>query len=114
MMRLLRIIRLKWYHWSKYGKWEHPLYKEYLYIKDLIKAWWKARQLNKAKKLAIARHKGDGKTYYVLPDDKGIPRAFNNREIDILKRNRLMHKSVTCVDLYKEAMFIANYKTCSK
>ena len=111
MKRIMRIIRLWWYHFWKYGKWEHPIFKEYIYWLDRLTAWWKARELRKAKKMAVARHRTDGRTYYVIPDSKNRPRAFNNKEIAILKAHKLMHKNVTCLDLYREAMFIANAQT---
>jgi hypothetical protein len=104
-------LRNEWLEWKYMAKYRNPIYKEYLYWKDRIWAWWKARHLRRAKKLAIARHKTDGKTYYVLPDDRGIPRSFSAHEIDILKRNGLMHRKVNCYHLYQEAMFIANQKT---
>ena len=104
-------LKQKWILWRRVYKYNHPLYKEWLYLKDRFKAWQGKRALNKAKTLAIERHKATGKTIYVLPDDKGIPRSFDNREIAILKRHGLMSKKATCVDLYREAMFIANYKT---
>ncbi len=105
-------IKRSWLEWKHAAKYENPLYKEYLYLKDRAKAWWKARQLRNAKRLARARHLADGKTYYVLPDDRGRPRAFNSREIEILKAHGLMSKRATCVDLYKEAIWIANARTC--
>ncbi len=113
-MKLIRRLKLRWHYWNRFQKWEHPLYREYLYWKDRFIAWRKSLILKRAIKLAKARHKADGKTYYVIPDDRNRPRAFNNREIEILKKSRLMSKKVTCLDLYKEAMFIANYQTCKK
>lgn len=107
-----KTIRQSWLEWKHMARYENPIYKEYLYLKDRISAWWKGRHLQKAKKLARARHLQDGKTYYVLPDDKGIPRALNNKEIETLKARRLISKKVNCVDLYREAMWIANAKTC--
>ncbi len=108
-MKNLKIALHRW--WLQY-KYRHPLHKEYLYLSDRVKAWWKGRQLKKAKRLAKAKHKADGKTYYVLPDNQNIPRAFNSQEIQILKAHGLMSKKATCVDLYREAMWIANAKTC--
>ncbi len=110
--RLKRIIKLRWYYWNRYQKWEHPLYREYRYWADRLIEWRKGLRLRRAIKMAKARHLADGKTYYVIPDDKNRPRAFNNKEIEILKKNKLMSKKVTCLDLYREAMFIANYQTC--
>ncbi len=108
----MKKLRQSWLEWKHMAKYENPIYKEYLYFKDRVKAWWKARALRKAKKLARARHLADGKTYYVLPDSKNRPRAFSNHEIQILKAHGLISKKATCVDLYKEAMWIANAKTC--
>ncbi len=105
-------LKQSWLRWKYAAKYENPIYREYLYVKDRVWAWWKGRDLRKAKKLAIARHRVKGETIYVLPDDKGRPRAFSSEEISLLKRYGRMSKKVTCVDLYKEAMFIANYINC--
>ncbi len=100
-----------WLEWRYMAKYRNPAYQFYLRQKDLIKAWWQGRHLRRAKRIATARHKADGRTYYVLPDDKGLPRAFNRSEIHLIQRAGLMDKKVTCVDLYREAMWIANQKT---
>ncbi len=113
-MKLIRRLKIWWFLWNRSEKYKHPIYREYLYWLDLIKAWWKGIALKRAKRLADARHLSSGKTIYVLPDDKGRPRSFDNKEIAILKKHRLMHKKVTCVDLYREAMYIANAKTVKK
>lgn len=110
-IKIIHAIKLWWFFWQRGEKYNNPIYKEYLYWHDRIKAWWNAKALSKAKKLAIARHKADGRTYYVLPDNKGVPRSFNNKEITVLKAHGLISKNVTCLDLYREAMFIANAQT---
>ncbi len=109
----MKNLKQRWILWRRVYKYNHPLYKEWLYLKDRIKAWWDGRKLKKAKKLARARHLATGKTIYVLPDGEGVPRAFDNKEIALLKAHGLISKKATCVDLYREAMWIANAKSCS-
>lgn len=110
----LRYLKRKYYRWYYHGKYKNPLYKEWRHLADMISNWHKARELNKAKRLANARYRATGKTHYVLPDGNGRPMAFSNTEIMKLKRLKLMNKRVTCLDLYKEAMYVANGQTCRK
>lgn len=100
-----------WREWKYAAKYRNPIYKEYLYLKDRLWAWWKGVQVKRAKNLAAARHKTDGKTYYVLFDAEGRPRSFNNKEIKRLQAAGLMSKHATVNDLYREAIWIANAKS---
>ncbi len=61
--------------------------------------------LRRATKVAELRHKGDGKRYYVLPDFNGDLRVLNTKEIDALKRAKIMDKKVNFFDLMKEALY---------
>lgn len=106
-------LKKRW-RWRKSSQYRNPLYREYLYLKDRAKLWWKKRAFERAKKLAKARHCQDGKTYYVMMDGDGIWQALNNKEIELIKRAGLMNKKATCADLYREAAFIANNKTVKK
>ena len=110
----MKNLRFKLWKWMKIDKYRNPTYRVYLHYYRLIKSWWDGRHLRRAKKLAIAWHKEKGKTYYVLPNAEGIPEPFNEREIRKMKKLGLMNKRVNCVDLYKEALFIANSKTTNK
>jgi hypothetical protein len=105
-------LKQHWYYWKTVGKYRHPLYKIYLYWSDRFKAWWESKAFERAKKLAIERHRATGETIYVLEDDEGKPRAFSTKEIKLLKRHGMMSRKATCLDLYNESMFIANYINC--
>ncbi len=110
-MNLRRTIKLRWYLWNRYQKWEHPAYREYLYWKDRFVAWKKSLALKRAIRLAHARSNAENKRVYVLPDDKGKPRAFTTKEIELLKRHKLMSRKATCNDLFRESIYIANPNT---
>jgi len=101
-------------HWNLIGKYRSKWYREWLYIKDRWSNYLKGRERRKAIKIAIARHKTDGKTYYVLPDGDGILRAFNSKEINALKKMKLMNKRVSIIDLLKESVFVANSRTVNR
>jgi hypothetical protein len=109
-LTLAQRIKLWWFFWNRSEKYKHPIYKEYLYWFDRFCAWWDAIVLRRAMKLADARADAENKRIYVLPDDKGKPRAFNSKEIELLKRHKLMSRKATCNDLFREALYIANPK----
>jgi len=104
-------LKHKWNLWWRVHKYNHPIWREWNHLSESFRAWKRARRVRMAKKLAVRYHMMDGKTYYVLPDAEGRPRPFNNKQVEDLKRFGLMHKSVTCADLYREAIWIANQKT---
>jgi hypothetical protein len=103
-------IKQYWNYWKTVGKYRHPLYQLYLYWSDRYKAWWNKRAMDRAVKLANERCLASGKTHYVLPDDKGLPRAFSTDEIELMKRAGRMHRKVTSYDVYKASLYIAQYK----
>ena len=107
-MKVIRRIKIWWFFWNRSEKYNHPIYKEYLYWYDRFIAWKKKHVLRRAMKLADARAKAENKRIYVLPDSKNRPRAFNTSEIELLKRHKLMSRKANCNDLFREALYIAN------
>lgn len=63
------------------------------------------RRMKKAKRIAMRRHKIDGKRYYILPDHRGDLCVVNNKEIETLKKAGIMNKQVCIADLLKEALW---------
>jgi len=88
-------------------KYDNFFYQQYLYFHDRFVAWKKKRNLKQAIRLAIENNRGDKRTYYVLPDAKGQYRAFNNDDIQTLKRFKILSKQVNVYHLCREAAFIA-------
>lgn len=88
-------------------------------VSDLISYYrklWKARKnhysMRRAVKIALGRHKADRRRYYVIYDWEGKYHAFNNTEVDFLKRAGILNKSVTIKDLLKEAAIYVDVTNC--
>lgn len=106
-MSLTQDFKQAWREWRYVARYRNPVVQWYLHYKDLLWARWRAGGMKRAIKMADARCAALRKNIYVLPDDKGVPRAFTNDEIRLMKRAGVMSKKVTCVDLYSEALYIA-------
>ncbi len=107
-------IRERIIHWKLIGRYRNPLYQAYLYWKDRYMVWWDRKAMDRAVNLANERCLATGKSHYVLPDENNKPRAFSSEEIDIMKRSKRMNRRVTCYDLFKESMYIAQYHKLKK
>lgn len=74
-----------------------------LYVKKGIAIRRQYRRMVRATLIALARHRADKRRYYIMYDWEGKYHAFNNSEIDFLKRTGILNKGVTIKDLLKES-----------
>jgi len=85
------------------------IFKNFLYQRKVwienFRLSREGKMLRRATKLADLRHKADGKRYYVLPDFNGDLRVLNSKEIDALKRAKVMDKQVSFYYLINESLY---------
>jgi|LSQX01.1.fsa_nt_gb hypothetical protein len=99
MMVFLKKLYLKWLLFKKNNTF-FSRRRERLWIKEFERARKKADRLTEL----------DNRRYYVLPDWSGKLVAMNKKQIDFLKRKRMMGKQVNGYYLMKEALYFTEPK----
>jgi hypothetical protein len=78
------------------------------YQLDMIQQRKIAKRFRRAKKIAGAKHKADGRTYYVILGPKDRYYVYNSLEMMQAKKRGIFKQKMTIHDIYSAASFIAS------
>jgi len=80
--------------------------KTHKYYGDLFRMWKKSIKSKRAIRMANLKSQANGgKRVYVLEDVFGNFHACLAKDVELLKRNGMMNKKATIVDLLKESIY---------